>query len=254
MTRKGFIKMDRDILDWSWYQDGNTFRVYFHLILTVNYTDTKWRDIDLKRGQRIISYATLAGELNMSVQNVRTALDHLCLTGEVTKSSQGKYTVISVNNYDRFQMGNKVSNILATSSSQDTNNGIKNIKNIKKDIEEDDEERTASSLSVSVSDVVSLYSEICKSLPTPEILPDTEAHIRRAINFYGMDKIRQVFESVENTPFLRGEVKNWCADINWIFADKNIQNILNGKYREYKPKKKDDELDVEKYKRFINAF
>lgn len=242
--------MDRDILDWSWYQDANTFRVYFHLILTVNYTDTKWRDISLKRGSRIISYATLAGELNMSVQNVRTALDHLCLTGEVTKSSQGKYTVISVNNYDKFQMGNKVSNSMVTSNSQDTNNGIKNIKNIKKDKEEDEEEKTSSS----VAEVVDMYSQICKSLPSPKVLPDTEAHIRRAINFYGIDKIRQVFESVENTPFLKGEVKDWCADINWIFGDNNIQNILNGKYREYKPKKKDDDLDMEKYKRFINCF
>lgn len=243
--------MDRDILDWSWYHDANTFRVYFHLILTVNYTDTKWRDIDLKRGQRVISYATLAGELNMSVQNVRTALDHLCSTGEVTKFSQGKYTVISVNDYDKFQMSNKVSNNILTDNSQGTNNGIKNIKNIKKDNEEEEKERTSSS---SVSEVVIMYSQICRSLPVPEILPDTEAHIRRAINFYGIDKIRQVFESVENTPFLKGEVKNWCADINWIFADNNIQNILNGKYREFKPKKKDDDFDVEKYKRFINTF
>ena len=34
-----FIKIDRNIMDWRWYQDPNTFRLFVHLILRANIRD-----------------------------------------------------------------------------------------------------------------------------------------------------------------------------------------------------------------------
>lgn len=49
----GWIKLHRKITEWEWYSDANTFRVFMHLLLTANYEDKRWRNIDVKRGQII---------------------------------------------------------------------------------------------------------------------------------------------------------------------------------------------------------
>lgn len=98
-----FIKLNRKILDWRWYEDGNTFRVFIHLLLTANVTPQDFRDIKVPRGSVITSYGKLASELGMSVQNVRTALDHLKSTGEVTSKQHSKFSMISIVKYDLYQ-------------------------------------------------------------------------------------------------------------------------------------------------------
>ena len=41
MYTEGFINLHRKILDWEWYDDINVFRVFTHLLLTVNWTPAK---------------------------------------------------------------------------------------------------------------------------------------------------------------------------------------------------------------------
>ena len=103
MCESGFIKLDRRMLDWQWYQNQNTKDVFLHMILKANWKDKKYMGIDVPRGSFVSSYAKLAGELNMSVKSVRTAIEHLKKTGEAASKGQGKYTVFTVVSYDRYQ-------------------------------------------------------------------------------------------------------------------------------------------------------
>lgn len=103
MLENGFIKLYRTMLKWRWYDDINTKILFIHLLLTVNYEDKDWRDITVKRGQRVCSLQRLAKELKITVKQVRTALNHLERTQEVAKSTTAKYTVITINNYDEYQ-------------------------------------------------------------------------------------------------------------------------------------------------------
>ena len=126
-----FIKLNRKILNWRWYEDGNTFRVFIHLLLTANVIDQDYRDITIPRGSLITSYGKLASELGMSVQNVRTALDHLKSTGEVTSKQHSKFSMISIVKYDLYQA--KVTGNQQATNKQLTSNQqhIKNINNDK---------------------------------------------------------------------------------------------------------------------------
>lgn len=99
----GYITLEKKITEWEWYKDTNTKSVFLHLLLKANWKDTKWRGIDIKRGQVVTSIATLSGELNISEKAVRTALEHLSKTGEIGKQTTSKYSVISVLNYDKYQ-------------------------------------------------------------------------------------------------------------------------------------------------------
>lgn len=119
MLENGYIKIYRSLLKWEWYDDVNTKVVFLHLLLTANIDDSKWHGVTVKRGSRVSSYETLAKETCLSRQQVRTAIDKLTRTGEISTNSQHKkYTVFSVNNFDKFQT---ITNKQPTDNQQATN-------------------------------------------------------------------------------------------------------------------------------------
>ena len=66
------------------------------------------------------------------MQNVRTAIKHLILTGEITSKQQAKFTVITVKNYDKYQLDNRVTNNLLTENQQASNKLLTTIEEGKK--------------------------------------------------------------------------------------------------------------------------
>ena len=103
MLENGHVKLYRSMLNWRRYRDGNTMRLFLHLILTANWEDRDFETIAVHRGQRVASRRTLAEELRISEQEVKTAIKHLISTNEITSESTSKYTVFTVNNYDAYQ-------------------------------------------------------------------------------------------------------------------------------------------------------
>ncbi len=98
-----YIKLDRSIMQWRWYQNGNTFRVFLHCLLSANIEDCDFEEITIHRGEFSTSYAKIAKTLGMSLKEVRTAIAHLKGTGEIKTEKHAKYQVICVLNYDLYQ-------------------------------------------------------------------------------------------------------------------------------------------------------
>jgi len=110
VTIETFVKVYRKFTEWEWYDDINVSRVFLHLLITVNWTDKRWRGQVVKRGSITSSYEKLATETGLSVMQVRTAIKKLQSTGEITSKSSNKNTVFIVNNYDLYQGDNKQNN------------------------------------------------------------------------------------------------------------------------------------------------
>ena len=138
-----YLKLFRKLVRWEWYTDVNTKTLFIHCLIRANWKDGSWRGIDYKRGQFITSLSSLSKETGLSVQNVRTALAHLELTGELTSQITNQYRLISVVNYDEYQSNqqgnqqaiNKEPTSKLTNDQQATNNRYKNNKN-NKEVEE----------------------------------------------------------------------------------------------------------------------
>lgn len=99
----GYIKLFRSLTSWRWYKDGNTMRVFLHLLLNANITDADFETETIKRGELVTSIKKLSAELTLSPQAIRTAINHLILTSEITKRTTSKFTIITIKNYDKFQ-------------------------------------------------------------------------------------------------------------------------------------------------------
>ena len=120
---EGYIKIHRQLLNWEWYEDTNAKVLFLHLLLTANYKAKRWRGMDLKAGTVITGYGKLAKSTGLSVQQVRTALDKLRVTNEITIKTSNKGTVIQVVKYSKYQLiTSKPTDEQQTSNNQVTTN------------------------------------------------------------------------------------------------------------------------------------
>lgn len=107
---EGWIKLYRKFLNWEWYKDNNVKVVFIHLLLTANHKDKKWKGKIIKRGQKLTSINHLAQETNLTVQQTRTALNKLKSTSEITTNTTSKYTLITVEKYNDYQIEEFINN------------------------------------------------------------------------------------------------------------------------------------------------
>ena len=133
-------------MEWEWYTDVNTTKLFIHCLLRANWQAGSWKGINYLPGEFITSLPSLAKESGLTVQQVRTSLNKLISTGELTSKLTDSVTgnkltknrVISINNWDCYQSGNSQnnsqnnskSNRTATGQQQDSNSRYKNNRNI----------------------------------------------------------------------------------------------------------------------------
>lgn len=113
-----WVKLHTKLLNWEWYSDINTTRLFIHCLLKANYKDKMWHGIEIKRGSYVTSLPNLSEETGLTVQQTRTALDKLISTGNITNKSHTKYRVISIVNYDMYQENNRQDNKQTTDKQQ----------------------------------------------------------------------------------------------------------------------------------------
>lgn len=99
-----YIKLNRGILEWEWYHNINTCRLFLHMLLKANWKDGKFEGKTIPRGSFVSSITKLSLETDLTPREVRTALEHLKTTGELTVKSYNKYSVFTVNNYCSYQI------------------------------------------------------------------------------------------------------------------------------------------------------
>ena len=73
----GWIKLNRQIIEWEWYKNSNVKDLFIHLLLLANHADGKWQGIPIKRGQTLTSVAHITEKTNLSRSQIRRALKHL---------------------------------------------------------------------------------------------------------------------------------------------------------------------------------
>ncbi len=136
-----FIKLDRNIINWRWFKDHKTYKLFTYLLVVANITDKPWRDIVIKRGQLVTSIAHLAEETGLTEREVRTALNRLKTTQEATSLSSPQYTLITIENYDVYQRATR----FATNDRQTTDKRPTTTKEVK-ELKERKEEEGGSAL------------------------------------------------------------------------------------------------------------
>lgn len=100
---KGFIFLLRKIIEWRWFKFPHHLQMFIYLLEMANWKDTQFGKIELKRGQLITSQRTIREDLGCSFETINKVLKDLVETGEITKESLSKGTLITIPNYNEFQ-------------------------------------------------------------------------------------------------------------------------------------------------------
>ena len=121
MTNEGYIKLYRKMTKWGWYKDNNTKCVFLHLLFMACYEPYYTAGKYLQPGQIVTTVREISEQTGISVQSVRTSLERLKSTNEITIFSTPKNSLITVNNYSDYQDADKLSNKQLTNSQQTAN-------------------------------------------------------------------------------------------------------------------------------------
>ena len=101
-----WIKLHNKFISWEWFAKPEMVQLFVWLLLKAASRDTTWQGIAIKRGQVLISQRKLAAELVLSYKQVRTCLQRLQTTGEVTAAGAPGahgFTLVTICNYDSYQ-------------------------------------------------------------------------------------------------------------------------------------------------------
>lgn len=102
--KQGFIKIDRQILEWRYHDCYYAFTIWMHVLLLANWTDGYFKGRKVKRGELITSINNLMLVTGIKSDNtIRKWLKIFENEKMITLKSTNKYTHISIVNYDKFQ-------------------------------------------------------------------------------------------------------------------------------------------------------
>lgn len=88
--------------DWEWYENTNVFRLFYHCLLHTNLEDKRYCGKEIKAGQFVSSITRISAETGLTESQVRTALKKLKDTGYISTKSTNKYTVYTINEYQKY--------------------------------------------------------------------------------------------------------------------------------------------------------
>lgn len=130
--QSGWICLHRDLLNWEWWGDTTTLKVWMWILLRANHEKKRWRGVEIEAGSFITSQQNGAEEARVSTQQLRTSLLKLSSTGEIVVKSTNRFTLIQVQNWSKFQSVNKqITNKQQTNNKQiTTNNNDKQLNNL----------------------------------------------------------------------------------------------------------------------------
>lgn len=90
------------MLDWEWYDDTNCVRVFLHLLLKANWTDSEYKGHHVPRGSVVVGRKALSAELGISERCLRTTSKRLTECHAIDIKTTNKFSIISVCNFDTY--------------------------------------------------------------------------------------------------------------------------------------------------------
>ena len=257
MTNEGFICISRGIREhWVW-KNPVYFKRWAELIMMANYDNREvsfsCHRLMLQRGQLAVNLSYLSKTWNVSTQAVLKFLVKLEVSGMVTRVVDDKVTVITICNYDRYQLkmgtvvDGSVDGVVDGEVDKVVNQTKEGNKLIKESIKTSAEVLCQVPLELDMPEAVEkdyiswekfveFFNTAMRGKTIPKIrgfhlAEHRKKTIRARINEYGKDAVIEVVKKAAASSFLNGGGdKGFVADIDWMMGPRNFPKILDGFY------------------------
>jgi hypothetical protein len=104
IMHRGYIKLYRKLLEWEWFLKSETLQLFLYLLLRANWKDSRFMGYEIKRGEMVIGTRALSKDLKISRQKIRNSLERLKSTHEITLKSTHLFSIVTICNYEKYQV------------------------------------------------------------------------------------------------------------------------------------------------------
>jgi len=229
-----FLKLYYKLLDWEWYTNANVMRLFIHCLLKANRQTKKWQGITIERGSFVTSYGNLADELGLTVRQIRTALDKLKMTGELTHERHSEYSVIVVNNYNDYQPNDKHFDNRMTSERQANDKRMTTTKECKND---KNDKNVISFINVDkktdpyINPIINEFKELHKKIIGKRVYLSAAECNRITELAADVDDFSSTLPTVlTKLKRLKFDRIGYNPNASWLLKENHYTEILNGAY------------------------
>lgn len=245
---KGWIKVHRSITECFIWTDKpfDKARAWIDLLLLVCHKDKKilidGKPFIVSRGSYLLSRGKLAERWGWSLKKLDNYLRVLESEDMVTTFSTKKGIVITIVNYDKFQVQGTTEDTVEDTT-QDTVEDIpeeiaedtaedrqkkelKNVKNVKNN-----------NISSSVSQIVTEWNTLTQYgiKPVSRLSSGTKRYdsLTARIKQYGLTDVLNAIDNIRHSDFLQGKVngnRQWVITFDWFVLPNNFPKVLEGQY------------------------
>lgn len=229
----GFVKLHRQFLEWEWYKHPNTQIVFIYLLLTANFKEAGFMGQRVKPGQRVTSVASIAGATGLTTRKVRTALEHLQSTGEISIKTTSHFSLITIEKWRDYQGCDEPER--QTTDKQTTNDRQATDKQPTTNEEGKKEKRQEGKNGGQQQhqEIVDAWNALGLN-PIRSIKDGTTrlSLLNARLKGYGEEAILEAIEEVRQSEFLQGaNTRGWTITFDWLLKPNNFQKVLEGQYR-----------------------
>ncbi|WP_372809468.1 hypothetical protein [Litorivivens sp.] len=109
----GYITLHRKIKEHWIFDDPVLFKLWVTMLLDAKFSDTERRVngavVSIKRGQLVFGLEQWSREHKVTCSKLRTLLKNLEKCGMISRQKTNKYSLITITNYDEYQIGDRQS-------------------------------------------------------------------------------------------------------------------------------------------------
>ena len=249
IVEKGWIKVHRSITECFIWTDKpfDKARAWIDLLLLVCHKDKKimidGKPFTVARGSYLISRGKLADRWGWSLKKLDNYLRVLEREEMVTTFSTKKGIVITIVNYDKFQVKGTTEDT-AEDTTQDTVEDIP--EEIVEDTAEDRQKKelnnvmNVNNISSSLHSVVDAWNSLSEYgiKPISKLTSGTKRYdsLVARLKKYGLDNVLKAIENIKHSDFLQGNTGDWFITFDWFVKPNNFPKVLEGNYNNTNPK------------------
>lgn len=261
----GWIRLHKRFLQWEWLDKPEMVQLFLYLLLKANFAEAEWHGVKLSRGQLITSASSIERDLRLSPRTIRTCLNRLKSTKEVTIETTNRFSIITILKYEDYQSeqnedgkqnGKQVDNLPTnnrqasdkqpttdkeekeyniTSSNEEVTSGTKVPEALKSEEPESEEAQPFRKIKDD-------WNATCTAYPKLQSLSESRKNkLRNRMAEMGgpakaLPLLHELFEKMMASSFLRGDNKRgWRASFDWLITnDKNWVKVYEGNYDDRK--------------------
>lgn len=247
-----YLKLYYRLLEWEWHDNPNMLSVFIHCLLKANRTDNKWQGIQIKAGSFITSYENLSKLTGLTVRQVRTALNKLKMTGELTHKTTSRYSIITINNWSSYQDNDKqidkqMTNKRQTNDKQMTTiRECKNDKNDKNVYSFSEKKQKKDPYINSLNDFfVEEYRKVFGA--TKKVFLSFQARNRLCELAGAYSDIRELIpQAIRRLKDIEFKDIDFTPSASWLLKADNFERVMNGEFERKTKEKTWQELLAEK--------